>query len=116
MQGSRAASDDDPKYVKWKFIKVMHMQVRFLDLYLQIKQKGRIVNPLAKTAFWKQLEAICLNQGHFAAYQVCKDEFNRLLSHVFTHKELPHHAFHLNKAEADSHMPNTRNRHRGERR
>lgn len=37
MQGNRAESKDDPKYVQWKFIKIMHLQVKFLDLYLQIR-------------------------------------------------------------------------------
>jgi hypothetical protein len=39
----------DIKYVKWKFMKVMHLQVRLIDSYLQLRDHNRIINPFAKT-------------------------------------------------------------------
>lgn len=74
-------------------LKLVHLEIRMVDEYLQYKEFNCIKDIKRATPIWEELLTICKEKDHYSGYKFLKAKLNQLLEQAFSFKELLYFKF-----------------------
>ena len=74
-------------------LKLIHLEIRMVDEYLQYKEFDCIKDIKRVTHIWNELLTVCNQKDHYSGYKFLKAKLNELLEQAFSFKELYYFEF-----------------------